>query len=50
MILVALPHVVVFLELFVGLVIIGKDIVSIETAFHTKMVVGGISQCTLAIR
>lgn len=49
MILVALSHIVVFLELLVRLVIIGKDIVSIETALHAEMVVGGISQCTFSI-
>ena len=49
MVLIALSHVVILLELLVGLVIIGKNIRAIERALHTKMVVGSPGEPAVAV-
>ena len=49
MVLLALTDIVVLLELLVGLVIIGKDIVAIISTLNTEMVVCGIGKSTLSV-
>ena len=50
MVLIALPHTVVFLELLVGPVVIRQDIVAVVGTFHAEVVVGGIGQGAPAVR
>ena len=48
MILIALSDIIILLELFVGLVVIGKDIGTIELALHAKVVVGSPGEGALS--
>ena len=48
MILIALSDIIILLELFVGLVVIGKDIGTIELALHAKVIVGSPGECALS--
>ena len=49
MILVALSYIVVFLEMLIGLVIVGKDIIAMEITFDSEMIVGNIGESALAV-
>ena len=49
MVLIALSHIIILLEVLVGLVVIGKYIVAVVRALHSEVVVGGLRQGALTI-
>ena len=48
-VLIALADIIILLELLVGLVIIGTDILAVELALHAEMVIGGSGEHTLSL-
>lgn len=49
MVFIALSHIIILLEVLVGLVVIGKYVVAVVRALHTEVVVGGLRQGALAV-
>ena len=49
MVFIALPNIVILLELLVWLVIVCQDIVSVVCTLYAEMIVGSVCQCTFAI-
>ena len=49
MVLIALPYIVILLELLIGFIIVGKNVCPIELALYSEMVIGGSGKGTLAI-
>ena len=49
MVLIALSHIIILLEVLIGFVVIGKYIVAVVRALHTEVVVGGLRQGALAV-
>ena len=49
MVLIALSHIVILLELLVWLVIVGKNVCAIELALNAEMVIGSPGKSTLTV-
>ena len=45
---IALPNVIIFLELLIGLVIVGTDVCTVELTLYAKMVIGSSGKHTLS--